>query len=118
MALPGASGLLGKYQVMEKMNQRTSIGYRAMGERLRLDYAKVWPVRRRGRADAGVRVLQTGNRACCRVEGEEIEILHRDVSCFGDAKGGLRRNGYRGIDVPSGQAFVKGYLPKYLWPGV
>lgn len=28
----------------------------------------------------------------------------------------MRRNGYRGIDVPSGQAFVKGYLPKRLWP--
>ena len=30
----------------------------------------------------------------------------------------VRHNGYRGIDVPSGQAFVKGYLPKYLWPEV
>lgn len=45
------------------------------------------------------------------------EILRRAVlehRC--SVEDAVRLNGYRGIDVPSGRAFVEGYLPKRLWP--
>lgn len=38
---------------------------------------------------AGHLGVQTWNRACRCVEGEKIQILHRDVSCVGDATGSL-----------------------------
>lgn len=64
-------------------------GQNALGEQLSLDYAQVWPVRIRGGAGAGVRGLWARNGACRGVEGEEMQVLRRDVSRVSDAARGL-----------------------------